>query len=328
LGPISSLHQWTVEPRLSLPLQAAAEHLQTREGHATRVRHLYSRRRLKRGRSWTDRQVTCWPDSRGSTPRRCWLALPGVFSTGQTPVAMEMPEGRSHPVLAAEEDMSEVPALPQADRRRRGRRRLATVFDAVAGRVARHQALRDEMTRQKPHPTEQARVIKHSTRHTPAAPDEVLFRRRDAPQRFAEHDVYSAHERDLPRGGRGALPESDLLKAIHAYSSRFYGALDRDRPHLDRHGVDERSMDDTALLAFGILLEEAGREVLGRRGDLVFTEGADEPAGSSGGDEVARSDEGHGGALVGYQEVGSWKRPNRGPKRRKVVRQDGKDGDG
>jgi hypothetical protein len=31
-------------------------------------------------------------------------------------------------------------------------------------------------------------------------------------------------------------------------------------------------MDETALLAFGILLEEAGREALGKAGDLVFTE--------------------------------------------------------
>lgn len=37
-------------------------------------------------------------------------------------------------------------------------------------------------------------------------------------------------------------------------------------------------MDETALLAFGILLEEAGREVLGRRGDLVFTEAAESPS--------------------------------------------------
>jgi hypothetical protein len=32
-------------------------------------------------------------------------------------------------------------------------------------------------------------------------------------------------------------------------------------------------MDETALLAFGILLEEASRDALGKKGDLVFTEG-------------------------------------------------------
>lgn len=34
-------------------------------------------------------------------------------------------------------------------------------------------------------------------------------------------------------------------------------------------------MDESALLAFGILLEEAGREVLGKRGDLVFAEASE-----------------------------------------------------
>jgi hypothetical protein len=42
--------------------------------------------------------------------------------------------------------------------------------------------------------------------------------------------------------------------------------------------IDERSMDETALIAFGILLEEAGREVLRGRGDLVFIEGEEEVA--------------------------------------------------
>lgn len=41
--------------------------------------------------------------------------------------------------------------------------------------------------------------------------------------------------------------------------------------------VDERSMDETALLAVGILLEEAGREALGKTGDMVFTEGKRKP---------------------------------------------------
>ena len=32
-------------------------------------------------------------------------------------------------------------------------------------------------------------------------------------------------------------------------------------------------MDETALLAMGILLEEAAKEILGESGDLVFVEG-------------------------------------------------------
>ncbi|PTB69679.1 hypothetical protein BBK36DRAFT_1096751, partial [Trichoderma citrinoviride] len=109
------------------------------------------------------------------------------------------------------------------------------------------------------------------------APDEALFRRKDAPERYAEHDIYRAHEWELPNGGQGVLPKSDLLKALHEYSSGFYGALNRSQGVLDSgRNLDERSMDETALLALGILLEEAGREVLGRRGHLVFTEGAND----------------------------------------------------
>jgi hypothetical protein len=35
-------------------------------------------------------------------------------------------------------------------------------------------------------------------------------------------------------------------------------------------------MDETALIAFGMLLEETAREKLGKTGDLAFTEAADE----------------------------------------------------
>lgn len=134
-------------------------------------------------------------------------------------------------------------------------------------------------------------VIKHSTKDQPLAPEEVLFRRKGAPQRYEEHDIYLSHQRDLPRSGRGVLPDSDLLKAVHSYSSHYYGALKRSQ---GGQPLDERSMDETALLAFGILLEEAGREVLGRRGDLVFTEAA-EPE-----EEKSSS-----GITIGYQTTGT-----------------------
>lgn len=108
------------------------------------------------------------------------------------------------------------------------------------------------------------------------APEEVLFSRKHAPQRYAEKDIYFANE-DLPDGGRSVLPESDMLKAIHGYAGHYYEALGQ---RITGHGtrsslarVDERSMDETALLAFGILLEEAARKSLGKDGDLVFTEG-------------------------------------------------------
>ena len=187
-------------------------------------------------------------------------------------------------------------------------------------------------------------VTRHSTRATPITPDEVLFRRKDAPVRYHERDIYRAHERDLPRAGQGVLPDSDLLKSVHLYAARFYGAMNHrsnEQNELDnksgrrgrmprigggRNNVDERSLDETGLLAFGILLEEAGREVLGRKGDLVLTEGrTDEgegvelPQESPLGDEVASERE----TAVAYREAGSSaKHPDRTPKRRRVEGQE------
>lgn len=146
------------------------------------------------------------------------------------------------------------------------------------------------------------------------APEEVLFRRAGAPLRFAEKDIYHASDR-LQHHSKVRLPDSDLLKTIHSYASHFYddlaapdagvaiGAvrLDEERTaRAERTGlpgniasslralpeagtrpnrgppIDEYSMDETALLAFGIILEEAAQEVVGRTGDLVFTEGVPE----------------------------------------------------
>ena len=116
-------------------------------------------------------------------------------------------------------------------------------------------------------------------------PEEVLLQAKNAPTRYEEYDIYMSHERDLPDGGRGILPDSDLLKSVHAYTSHFYHANSagpRDgygpggRYYKGMGNVSMESMDETALLAFGILLEEAGREALGRTGDLVFTEADDE----------------------------------------------------
>ncbi|KAK9782459.1 hypothetical protein AB5N19_09037 [Seiridium cardinale] len=167
--------------------------------------------------------------------------------------------------------------------KKRKRKRDANLYDAVAGRVTTTHALdhgSDPVTfYQRQHRT--------SLRDSTLAPEEVLFQRVNAPIRYAEKDIYNSHQH-LPEGGRGVLPDSDMLKAIHSYSSHFYAALARSGSQVgsddtNRQGsTDEHSMDETALLAFGILLEEAGREVLGKRGDLVFTEGEDVDIGPSG----------------------------------------------
>lgn len=115
---------------------------------------------------------------------------------------------------------------------------------------------------------------RYSSRNPRLAPEEVLFKRKYAPTRYAEYDIYWANE-DLPDGGLGHLPDGNLLKSIHGYASRFYeatAARPETRCVVGGRTIDERSMDETALLAFGILLEEASRDALGKRGDLIFTE--------------------------------------------------------
>ncbi|RWA14391.1 hypothetical protein EKO27_g746 [Xylaria grammica] len=154
------------------------------------------------------------------------------------------------------------------------RRRQASVYDAVAGRVTTTlpiNSYNSQGSRLKHH----KRTSPDSRRDPTLAPEEVLFKRAGAPIRYAEKDIYQAHE-DLPDSGRNILPDSDLLKTIHSYASHFYGDLPANRQIIRSEtgeGVSDRSMDETALLAFGILLEEASREALGKKGDLVFTEG-------------------------------------------------------
>lgn len=122
----------------------------------------------------------------------------------------------------------------------------ATLYDAVAGRISRDGFIL-------------------SSDQKPAPPDEVLFSRANAPVRYVETDTYFAH-RHLSSGVR--LPDSDLMKTIHAYVSDFYGS-----GALKDCELDWGSMDETALMAIGILLEEAAAVKLGNSGDLAFVEG-------------------------------------------------------
>ncbi|KAK4444861.1 hypothetical protein QBC34DRAFT_179580 [Podospora aff. communis PSN243] len=162
--------------------------------------------------------------------------------------------------------------------------RVYTLYDAVAGHVRANSP-------RPPSPTKSTSKSKYRAPPTPThphsahdprlAPEDVLFRHRRAPTRYEEDDFYWAHE-DLPPH---ALPPSDLLKSVHKYASTFYEAMaTRLGPQgfVKNRTIDERSMDETALLAFGVLLEEAGREVLRGRGDLVFVEGEEAVDGKSG----------------------------------------------
>jgi hypothetical protein len=95
-------------------------------------------------------------------------------------------------------------------------------------------------------------------------PEEVLFRK----QRLAKQPIdesYFAHE-DLPADQ--PLPSSELLKALHVYAAEYY-----EFATADNGKDDSATMDGTALLAMGILVEELAREALGDTGDLVLVEG-------------------------------------------------------
>ncbi|KAH8428421.1 uncharacterized protein LDX57_006119 [Aspergillus melleus] len=138
------------------------------------------------------------------------------------------------------------------------RKRLANVYDAVAGRINAHGFLPPV-----PYPSKHRDTA--SSNFRPVRPEEVLFRRQNAPVRYEEDDFYFAHE-SLPSDR--PLPSSELLEAIHAYTADFY-----DRATLDRGQDDYQSMDETALIAMGILMEEMARESLGETGDMVLVEG-------------------------------------------------------
>jgi hypothetical protein len=106
------------------------------------------------------------------------------------------------------------------------------------------------------------------TANQPLRPDEVLFKGSNAPTRYEETDYYFAHA-NLPEDQK--LPSGDLLSALHAYISKYYSRN-------EAYGNQKvwKCMDETALIAFGILMEETAREVLGETGDLTFLEGGEE----------------------------------------------------
>lgn len=161
---------------------------------------------------------------------------------------MPTPPAKAHPTSSESEH--------SVFNRPKRKYRKTTVYDAVAGR-AFYRGLISKIP------------VTASTRDTASSsaaqvpPEEVLFRSRGAPQRYEETDFYWANEK-LPSQG-AELPDSDLLKAVHAYASMFYG----------RRGEkgDFRSLDETALMAVGVLLEEWVDGLLGRSGEGVFVEG-------------------------------------------------------
>ncbi|KAL6708660.1 hypothetical protein ACN47E_002356 [Coniothyrium glycines] len=133
-------------------------------------------------------------------------------------------------------------------------KRKANVYDAVAGDVT------------------QAGFVGHfgdpKASKQPLRPDEILFKRANAPVRYEEKDYYYAHE---SLSATQSLPDGSLLESIHAYISSLYSRLGE----AQHPSTPWKSMDESALIALGILMEETAGQVLGSTGDLALTEAID-----------------------------------------------------
>ncbi|KAJ5994346.1 hypothetical protein N7451_010070 [Penicillium sp. IBT 35674x] len=136
-------------------------------------------------------------------------------------------------------------------------RHIASLYDSVAGRVNNNGFVA-------PRPTRYGDTLASGGRDL--RPEEVLYRHKPKKlEQIVENEsLYFAHE-NLPADR--PLPSSEILTAIHAYSSDFYANKLRDN---GKHNF--YSMDESALLAIGILMEELAKEQLGDTGDLVLTE--------------------------------------------------------
>ena len=127
--------------------------------------------------------------------------------------------------------------------------RPITLYDAVAGRAGLNGFLTPAQQR--------------SDNVLPVAPEAVLLNRKTIPQDLLSQ--FNDAAGGLPDSKK--LPESEMLKAIHTYATDFYESAAKEQGR-----YDFRSLDETALIALGILLEEAVKEELGENGDMVFVE--------------------------------------------------------
>jgi len=130
-------------------------------------------------------------------------------------------------------------------------RRFVTVYDAVAGRAGPKGFLTEEQMR--------------SPTLLSLAPEDVLARQTGIPVELVD----TTHDPAAEVSATNKIPESEMLKAVHTYASDFYKSATA-----NKGTYDFRSLDETALIAMGILLEEATREALGQTGDMVFVEPA------------------------------------------------------
>lgn len=109
-------------------------------------------------------------------------------------------------------------------------------------------------------------TLEKQTYHTHSnARDEVGGRESHLPDLELRNDPEV--EKIAERKDRARLPDSDLCKAVHRYSSGFYSLLQHGTSQPESEDTDTvltsfRSFDESALLAFGILLEESAANLV------------------------------------------------------------------
>jgi hypothetical protein len=184
--------------------------------------------------------------------------------------------GKRKGIAAEDEPRDEAPPNKRKQSARTGevKQRHTTIYDAVARRISAEGFLA-------PVSSQQNRIVDYTVENRQLNPFEALMKTArgargeqlpDSDPRKTKsleelEDMYE-WTRHLP--DELELPEGELLEAIHAYASDFYGAQG------DGMEVMAGNMDGTALLALGILLEEVAREQLGENGDLALLEGEEE----------------------------------------------------
>ncbi|KAJ6104667.1 hypothetical protein N7523_010987 [Penicillium sp. IBT 18751x] len=154
-------------------------------------------------------------------------------------------------------------ALPKI-KSKKVKRRMATIYDVIARRVGPHGFLK------------KARASKYrdttSSTQKCIAPMDHLFRRPVHWNNKVKGEPYLKTDKLPPdnptdrkmKYPRNRFPDNDLLTAMHAYAADKY-ILGHERGRKNRNFV---SFNESALLAFGILIEELSRSAIGPSGDI------------------------------------------------------------
>ncbi|EEA21825.1 Meiotic nuclear division protein 1 [Talaromyces marneffei ATCC 18224] len=133
------------------------------------------------------------------------------------------------------------------------RKRRLTVYDVVAGRANRQRFISHSTTSRWRRNVSSARAVRPSN---------------DILSRLGGEDFDDWIDDESP--DHVHLPESDILEAVQSYAGHFYANTGD-----NRRTEHFSSMNGSALIAMGILLEELGNELLGETGDMVLVERED-----------------------------------------------------